>query len=122
MERCKTKNLALNVNKTKEIIIHLRRSHTPPLINNTAVERVSSIKFLGAQITETRTWSHHSGALVRRAQQRMHFVLDEESTPPLSNSHHLVQRHYSEPTDQLYLCLARSLQCLWLGVPVEGGE
>lgn len=30
--------------------------------------------FLGVQITDTLTWSHHAKALVKRAQQRMHFL------------------------------------------------
>ena len=85
MDWCKTNNLALNVNKTKEIIIDFRRSqpsHTPLLINNIAVERVSSTKFLGV-ITDTLTWSRHTRVL---------------------------QRHYREHTDQLYPCLVRNLQ------------
>uniref|UniRef100_A0A3Q3GZR9 Alkylated DNA repair protein AlkB homologue 8 N-terminal domain-containing protein n=1 Tax=Labrus bergylta TaxID=56723 RepID=A0A3Q3GZR9_9LABR len=74
---CRTNNLTLNVDKTKEIIVDFRRrqpSHTPLLINGTAVERVSSTKFLGVQITDTLTWSLHTGALVKKAQQRMHFL------------------------------------------------
>jgi len=40
----------LNVNKTREIVDDFSKnqlSHTPILINNAAVEQVSSIKFLG---------------------------------------------------------------------------
>ncbi|KAF7662782.1 hypothetical protein LDENG_00226130 [Lucifuga dentata] len=74
---CNLNNLVLNVNKTKEIIIDFRRtqhSHTPLLINNSAVEAVSSIKFLGVQITDNLTWSLNTAALVKRAQQRLHFL------------------------------------------------
>ena len=70
-------NLILNVNKTKEIVVDFRKkqpSHTPLLINNAAVERVSSTRFLGVQITDTLTWSLHTSALVKRAQQRLHFL------------------------------------------------
>lgn len=53
---CKTNNLILNVNKTREINVDFRRSrpnHTPLLINNTAVEVVSRTKFLGVHITDS---------------------------------------------------------------------
>ncbi|KAF7665898.1 hypothetical protein LDENG_00128220 [Lucifuga dentata] len=74
---CNLNNLVLNVDKTKEIIVDFRRiqrSHTPLLINNSAVEAVSSIKFLGVQITDNLTWSLNTAALVKRAQQRLHFL------------------------------------------------
>lgn len=53
---CNTNNLLLNVNKTNEIIVDFRRkqrSHTPLLINDTVVEVVSSMKFLGVQIMDS---------------------------------------------------------------------
>ncbi|XP_061826589.1 uncharacterized protein [Nerophis lumbriciformis] len=74
---CRTNKLVLNVNKTKEIIVDFRKhksSHAPLFINGTAVKIVSSTKFLGVQITDNITWSLHTGALVKRAQQRMHFL------------------------------------------------
>ena len=74
---CETNNLVLNVEKTKEIIVDFRRSqpnHALLLIKDTAVEIVSKTKFLGVQITDTLTWSTHTEALVKRAQQRMHFL------------------------------------------------
>ncbi|KAK0155262.1 putative RNA-directed DNA polymerase from transposon BS [Merluccius polli] len=77
VDLCDTNNLILNVNKTKEIIVDFRKkqpSHTPLLINDAAVELVSSTKFLGVQITDTLTWSLHTSALVKRAQQHLHFL------------------------------------------------
>ncbi|XP_061817520.2 uncharacterized protein [Nerophis lumbriciformis] len=74
---CTTNNLVLNVDKTKEIIVDFRKhqsSHTPLFFNGTAVEMVSSTKFLGVQITDNMTWSLHTGTLVKRAQQHMHFL------------------------------------------------
>ncbi len=64
---CKTNNLALNVEKPKEIIVDFRRnwhSHTPLVTSNTAVEEVSSTKFLGVQITDTLSWSCKEGSAV----------------------------------------------------------
>ena len=74
---CDTHNLVLNVNKTKEIIVDFRRnqpSHTPLLISDTAVEVVSSTKFLGVQITDSLTWSSNTASLVKRGQKRLFFL------------------------------------------------
>ncbi|XP_040908606.1 NACHT, LRR and PYD domains-containing protein 12-like, partial [Toxotes jaculatrix] len=74
---CEGNNLILNVDKTKEIIVDFRKfqpSHAPLLINNSAVEVVSSTKFLGVHITDDLTWSVNSASLVKRAQQRLHFL------------------------------------------------
>ncbi len=71
---CNTNNLLLNVEKTKEIIVDFRKKqhrHTPLIINNTVVEVVSSVKFLGVQITDSLTWTANITSLVKRAQQRL---------------------------------------------------
>ena len=47
---CKVNDLILNVDKTKEVIVDFRKSrpsHTPLLIDDTAVKVVSSTEFLG---------------------------------------------------------------------------
>ena len=62
-EWCSNNNLSLNVEKTKEIIIDLRRAHslhTPLTINGVAVERVSSTKVLDEHIAEDLSWSGNS--------------------------------------------------------------
>ena len=70
---CKSNNLALNTQKTKEIIVDLRRAkskaHTPLHISGAEVERVSSFKFLGVHITENLSWSLNSSSLVKKAHQ-----------------------------------------------------
>ncbi|KAI3376898.1 hypothetical protein L3Q82_000149 [Scortum barcoo] len=53
----------------------IQPSHAPLLINNTAVEVVSSTKFLGVHITDDLTWSVNTASLVKRAQQRLHFLM-----------------------------------------------
>lgn len=68
-------SLILNVDKTKEIIVDLWKigsSHYPLHINNTAVEVVSSTKFLGVQ--DKLTWPENTASLVKRAQQCMYFL------------------------------------------------
>ncbi|KAL0199363.1 hypothetical protein M9458_007903, partial [Cirrhinus mrigala] len=49
-----------------------------------AVERVSSTKFLGVHITEDLTWTTNTMSLSKKAQQRLHFLrrLKRASLPP----------------------------------------
>ncbi len=55
-EWCTENNLLLNVSKTKELIVDFRKkeakTHKPVYINGAEVEQVSSLKFLGINITE----------------------------------------------------------------------
>ncbi|XP_029967902.1 uncharacterized protein LOC115403198 [Salarias fasciatus] len=87
---CEVNNLFLNISKTKEIIVDFRRSrpsHTPLLINNTAVEVVENIKFLGVHITDNLSWSLHITSQARKAQQRLRFLCRLREPPsPLPSS------------------------------------
>ncbi len=70
-------NLALNIEKTKEVIIDFRRKpdvHTPLYINEEMVERVSSFKFMGTHISEELTWTINITALVKKAQKRLYIL------------------------------------------------
>ncbi len=63
--------------KTKELVMDLRRQkreYTPIIIDGTPVERVSSFKFLGVHITEDLTWSAHTDAVLKKAQQHLFFL------------------------------------------------
>uniref|UniRef100_A0A3B4TE14 Reverse transcriptase domain-containing protein n=1 Tax=Seriola dumerili TaxID=41447 RepID=A0A3B4TE14_SERDU len=76
-EWCADNNLALNIKKTKELIVDFRkRSDTPAplLINETEVERVTSFKFLGVHISEDLSWSLNTSTLVKKAHQRLFFL------------------------------------------------
>uniref|UniRef100_A0A8K9XHI6 Reverse transcriptase domain-containing protein n=1 Tax=Oncorhynchus mykiss TaxID=8022 RepID=A0A8K9XHI6_ONCMY len=71
---CQEKNLTLNVNKTKEMIVDFRkqqREHPPIHINGTVVERVVSFKFLGVHITDKLNWSTHTDSVVKKVQQHL---------------------------------------------------
>ncbi|KAI2645161.1 RNA-directed DNA polymerase from mobile element jockey [Labeo rohita] len=75
---CTENNLALNIKKTKELIIDFRRNqdvHTPLYINEEMVERVSCFKFLGTYISEDLSWTKNIMALVKKAQKRLYFRL-----------------------------------------------
>ncbi|KAL0150918.1 hypothetical protein M9458_053837 [Cirrhinus mrigala] len=74
---CTENNLALNIKKTKELIIDLRGNqdvHTPLYINEEMVERVSCFKFLGTHISEDLSWTKNIMALVKKAQKRLYFL------------------------------------------------
>ncbi len=74
---CQENHLSLNINKTKELVVDFRRQkreHIPIIIDRTPVERVSSFKFLGVTITEDLTWSAHTDAVLKKAQQRLFFL------------------------------------------------
>ncbi len=70
--------LSLNVSKTKELIVDFRkrqqRPYTPLMISGTPVERVSSFKYLGVNISEDLTWTAHIQAQVKKARQRLYHL------------------------------------------------
>jgi hypothetical protein len=43
----------------------------PIVIDDTVVEQVESFKFLGVHITNKLTWSKHTKAVMKRAQQNL---------------------------------------------------
>ncbi|KAL6475087.1 hypothetical protein MHYP_G00161270 [Metynnis hypsauchen] len=76
-EWCAANNLSLNVSKTKELIVDFRRGsreHAPLSIEGAMVERVNSFRFLGVYISEDLTWSHNTSHIIRKSQQRLHFL------------------------------------------------
>ncbi len=68
--------LSLNVSKTKELIVDFRKRqqwlYTPLMISGTPVERVSSFKYLGVNISEDLTWTTNIQTQVRKARQRLY--------------------------------------------------
>lgn len=61
---------------TKELILDFRRNrdnHAPLCINDERVERVETFKFLGVHISADLFWSANTAAVVKKAQQRLHF-------------------------------------------------
>ncbi|CDQ96003.1 unnamed protein product, partial [Oncorhynchus mykiss] len=71
---CQENNLTLNVNKTNEMIVDLRKQQReqPPIhIDRTVVERVVRFKFLGVHTTDKLNWSTHTDSVVKKEQQRL---------------------------------------------------
>ncbi len=75
---CQDNCLSLNVSKTKELIVDFRkrqqRPYTPLMISGTPVERVSSFKYLGVNISEDLTWTAHIQTQVKKARQRLYHL------------------------------------------------
>jgi hypothetical protein len=74
---CSENDLELNVIKTKEVVIDPRRKKDPILpleINGQVVEQVSSFKFLGTTISEDLKWDSNTTSIIKKCQQRLHFL------------------------------------------------
>ena len=74
---CGKNNLVLNVSKTREMTIDIRKHKNPMcqlLIDNTVVKQVESFKFLGSTISSDLSWGNNTASMVKRGQQRMHFL------------------------------------------------
>ncbi len=75
---CQDNCLILNVSKTKELIVDFRkrqqRPYTPLMISGTPVERVSSFKYLGVNISEDLTWTAHIQTQAKKARQRLYHL------------------------------------------------
>ncbi|KAI3351053.1 hypothetical protein L3Q82_005595 [Scortum barcoo] len=111
---CEGNNLILNVDKTKEIIVDFRKiqpSHAPLLINNSAVEVVSSTVFGGAHHRRP----HVVGELCVPGQEGTAAPAlpetDEESPPAPAHPHYVLQEHCREHPHQLHLCVVRRMHC-----------
>ncbi|KAI4904809.1 hypothetical protein NFI96_000064 [Prochilodus magdalenae] len=84
---CRTNNLSLNVDKTKEMVVDFRRTrrdHSPLHIDGSTVEIVKSTKFLGVHLAEDLTWSLNTSTITKKAQQRLYFLrrLRKAHLPP----------------------------------------
>ncbi len=66
------------MSKTKELIVDFKkrqqRPYTPLMISGTPVERVSSFKYLGVNISEDLIWTAHIQTQVKKARQRLYHL------------------------------------------------
>ena len=69
-------HMNINTKKTKEMLIGSIQKNPPPLlqIDGQPVERVTSYKLLGLQVTDSLQWNEHVSSLCSRAAQRLHFL------------------------------------------------
>ncbi len=76
---CANNNLALNSQKTKELIVDHRRTkkdptQTPIYIDGAEVECVANFKFLGVHLSEDLSWTLNTSILIKKARQRLYFL------------------------------------------------
>lgn len=75
---CQVNCLSLNASKTKELIVDFRKRQQQPYttltISGSPVERVSSFKYLGINISENLTWTAHIQAQINKARQRLYHL------------------------------------------------
>ncbi|KAI4903541.1 hypothetical protein NFI96_008888 [Prochilodus magdalenae] len=97
---CRTNNLSLNVDKTKEMVADFRRTrrdHSPLHIHGSTVEIVKSSPGRGSHLVPQH--QHHNpespAASLLPAKA-------EEDTSPTSHPHHLLQRNHREHPEQLH--------------------
>ncbi len=103
---CQDNCLSLNVSKTKELIVDFRkrqqRPYTPLMISGTPVERVSSFKYLGVNISEDLTWTAHIQTQVKKARQRSSATA-EEIQGLSSNPENVLFRDHRKCIDSVHL-------------------
>ncbi len=140
---CQDNCLSLNVSKTKELIVDFRKRHllpyTPLMISGTPVERVSSFKYLGVNISEDLTWTTHIQTQVKKARQRLYHLRQLRKFRGLTNNPEnflcrdhrkcFVSVHLSVVWKQLLPRLqslaescALSWAYLWVGSPLSAGH
>ena len=76
-EWCSNNYLNLNVSKTKEMILDMRKNKnvkTPVTINDSPVDIVPSYKYLGVTIQDNLKWNEHIEIQTKKANKRMYNV------------------------------------------------
>ncbi|KAI4894909.1 hypothetical protein NFI96_007437 [Prochilodus magdalenae] len=74
---CELNHLQLNVTKTKELVVDLRRDKaqvTPISIKGVSVDTVEDYKYLGVHIDNKLDWAKNTDALYRKGQSRLYFL------------------------------------------------
>ncbi|KAL0147445.1 hypothetical protein M9458_057254 [Cirrhinus mrigala] len=97
---CSHNNLELNTLKTVEMIIDFRRNPpalSPLSIMDSTVATVETFKILGSVISQDLKWVTHINSIVKKAQQRLYFLLPAKKVQPTTGaaktvllSHHRV--------------------------------
>jgi hypothetical protein len=74
---CDRNHLQLNVTKTKELVVDLRRTKipvTPVSIRGVPVDIVEDYKYLGVHIDNILNWAKNTQALYKKGQSRLYFL------------------------------------------------
>lgn len=100
-EWCELNQLQLNINKTKELVVDLRRSWspvTPMSIRGVDVEIVQVYKYLGLHLYNKLDWAKNVLAIYKKGQSMLYFAV---------NSSHI---------ESAILCCGCGGQCIFYAV------
>ncbi|KAK0133677.1 hypothetical protein N1851_030812 [Merluccius polli] len=114
---CSENNLALNTKKTRSS----KHSTDPaPLcINGECVERAHTFRFLGVLISADISWSENITAVIKKAQQRLHFLRVLRKYNLNSNLLLTLPLIHREPADILHHSVVWQLHCCRQGEAPE---
>ncbi len=108
-----TVSLSLNVRNTKELIVDFRKRQQRPytlMISGTPVERVSSFKYLGVNISEDLTWTTHIQTQIKKVLLSLQYTFL-----------HILLFSTSFFSPYLYLCIF-SCVCISYNCTVHGAD
>ena len=76
VRQCDKDDLSLNVQKTKEMIVDMRKcsAHTLVTIKSEQVETVKQYKYLGITVQSDLKWDQHIQCQVKKASQRLYHL------------------------------------------------
>ncbi|KAI4903708.1 hypothetical protein NFI96_021079 [Prochilodus magdalenae] len=99
---CRTNNLSLNVDQTKEMVVDFRTrcAHSPLHIHGSTVEIVKSSPDRGSHLVPQHQHHNQESPAASLLPAKA-----EEGTSPTSHPHHLLQRNHREHPEQLHHCL-----------------
>ena len=109
---CHDNNLSLNVSKTNTLIVDFRKQsseHAPIHINGTAVERVTSFKFLGVHITENLSWTTNTTLVKKALTASLLPKVAEEILHVSPGPLHILPLHHREHPGRLQHGLVREI-------------
>lgn len=84
---CYSNKLIINTEKTKYVMFHKRRKveNITLILNNSILERVASIKFLGLHVDENLTWTNHIDYVITKLNSTYYAI---------RNLRHIMDRKY----------------------------
>ena len=78
---CKKWKLKINISKTKKISFgHITRTTTQYMIDNTPLENVKEIKFLGLYLDENLNFNYHTTKIISKASSTIPLLLNMNNT------------------------------------------
>ncbi|KAI4876081.1 hypothetical protein NFI96_005743 [Prochilodus magdalenae] len=123
---CRKNNLCINIKKTKEMIVDFRRgrhAHLPLHVGGSAVEVVSSYRYLGVHLSNNLTWSNNTSSLVRKGTPAALLPQAVEASWARElGPHLLLQMCGGERSMLQHQRVARKLLCCRQESSAEGGE